>query len=115
MYLVMAANKNSDDYKSRYLNMLEDKVTAIGINLDRNTQTTEKILEQTKETNGRVLDLEERSKSYERAIKKLENKKGRELPISDTVLKWTALSLLVALLILAANAGIDLSSLRSIL
>lgn len=88
--------RNADD-QSKRMNSFEAK-------LDKNTSTTQKILDEAKYTNGRVTTTES-------AIKRLETAKGKKLDLAPNVIYLIAVGAVILLIIVAALLHVNLGGL----
>lgn len=86
-------NKQSDDLSGE-ISKLRDEVS-------ENTKTTNQILDQAKYTNGKVMDLQKRTKA-------LEKTRGRRLNIDPKTVYILAIALMLLLAIIASKLNINL-------
>lgn len=107
---VMSGSKQPDflqpllDLMQRNADRQSERMDAFEKKLDTNTSTTQQVLEQAKETNGRMTRAE-------RAISRLETKKGKKLELPPNVIYLIALGAVILLAVVATLLHINLSNL----
>ena len=97
----MAENQ---DFLQPLLDLMNRRMDTMEKKIDANSETTEKVLEQARYTNGRVTKAEG-------AIKALQSQAGRKLNLTPNVMYLIALGAIILLVIIASLLGIDLGGL----
>jgi len=95
-----------NDYLQPLLDLMNKRMDSLEDKIDTNTETTNKILDQARYTNGRVTQAE-------KDIKVLQGKKGKKLNIPTSILYLIALAAVIALIIVAKLLGVELGEILS--
>lgn len=104
----MASDWQNKYFEEKFKNA-EERDSQMMAALERNTRITQQVKVQAEKTNGRVTALEESDRAHKQAIKNLEKQKGKEFPVEPKTLSWLALALVLAMVIVATQLGIDVT------
>lgn len=105
------AMKNQPDFLEPLLKLMQQNAEAqtgrmdkFEAKMDANTATTQKVLDEIRDTNGRVSETE-------RAIKRLQTAKGKKLALPPNVIYLIALGAVILLAVIATLLHVNIGGL----